>query len=139
MVKWSEGAFERVYALSRRKKTGEFPVPLVRAIAFIDENHNRQIQLAVAIEAPECGVGLVRAQTHPAGHPQADRAHDQQVGDVHEQPWADVAEHEGLVAHAGSIALAARFSCAAPALEGLILVMPEPGKLARLLSHLKLG
>jgi chemotaxis protein CheC len=46
---------------------------------------------------------------------------------------------EGLVAHAGSIALAVRFSCAAPALEGLILVMPEPGKLARLLSHLKLG
>ena len=46
---------------------------------------------------------------------------------------------ERLVAHAGSIALAARFSCAAPALEGLILVMPEPGKLARLLSHLKLG
>ncbi len=46
---------------------------------------------------------------------------------------------EGLVAHAGSIALAARFSCAAPALEGLILVMPEPARLARLLRRLKLG
>jgi chemotaxis protein CheC len=47
---------------------------------------------------------------------------------------------ERLVAHAGSVALATRFSCAleAGALEGLILVMPEPGRIAKLLSHLDL-
>jgi chemotaxis protein CheC len=44
---------------------------------------------------------------------------------------------ERLVDHAGSVALAARFtSPAAPTLEGLILVMPEPASIARLLSHL---
>ncbi len=49
---------------------------------------------------------------------------------------------EALVAHAGSVALATRFSGgvdgAGPALEGLILVMPEPDRIARLLSRLDL-
>jgi chemotaxis protein CheC len=49
---------------------------------------------------------------------------------------------ERLVAHAGNVALATRFSASAvaggPALEGLILVMPEPERIARLLSHLDL-
>lgn len=49
---------------------------------------------------------------------------------------------ERLVAHAGSVALATRFSASAadggPALEGLILVMPEPERIAKLLSHLDL-
>jgi chemotaxis protein CheC len=44
---------------------------------------------------------------------------------------------ERLVDHAGSVALAARFTCAAnPRLEGLILIMPEPTGIARLLAHL---
>jgi len=44
-----------------------------------------------------------------------------------------------LVDHAGSVALVARFTSAAePRLEGLILVMPEPSRIARLLSHLGL-
>ena len=48
---------------------------------------------------------------------------------------------EALVAHAGSVALATRFSWRGEggALEGLILVMPEPERIARLLSHLDLG
>jgi chemotaxis protein CheC len=48
---------------------------------------------------------------------------------------------ETLVAHAGSVALATRFSCAeqGAALEGLILVMPEPERIAKLLSRLDLG
>ncbi|HSN91914.1 MAG TPA: chemotaxis protein CheC [Anaeromyxobacteraceae bacterium] len=48
---------------------------------------------------------------------------------------------EALVAHAGSVALATRFTCSEPgsALEGLILVMPEPERIARLLSGLDLG
>jgi chemotaxis protein CheC len=49
---------------------------------------------------------------------------------------------ERLVAHAGSAALATRFSASGdegqPALEGLILVMPEPEGIAKLLSHLDL-
>jgi chemotaxis protein CheC len=48
---------------------------------------------------------------------------------------------ERLVAHAGSIALATRFSAQAEdggaALEGLILVMPEPERIARLLAQLR--
>jgi len=44
---------------------------------------------------------------------------------------------ERLVDHAGSVAVAARFTSASkPALEGLILVMPEPAGMARLLAHL---
>jgi chemotaxis protein CheC len=44
-----------------------------------------------------------------------------------------------LVDHAGSVALATRFTSGPPcSLEGLILVMPEPGRIARLLSHLDL-
>jgi chemotaxis protein CheC len=48
---------------------------------------------------------------------------------------------ERLVSHAGSVALATRFSAWAEdtgaALEGLILVMPEPERIAKLLSHLQ--
>jgi chemotaxis protein CheC len=47
---------------------------------------------------------------------------------------------EALVAHAGSVALATRFSCPAsstpPGLEGLILVMPDPEGIAALVGHL---
>jgi chemotaxis protein CheC len=49
---------------------------------------------------------------------------------------------ERLVTHEGSIAIATRFSAWAEdtgqALEGLILVMPEPERIAKLLSHLDL-
>jgi chemotaxis protein CheC len=45
---------------------------------------------------------------------------------------------ESLVTHAGSVALATRFTCAEsePALEGLILVMPDPDGIAALVAHL---
>jgi chemotaxis protein CheC len=48
---------------------------------------------------------------------------------------------ERLVDHAGSVALATRFTIGegAAALEGLILVMPEPQRIAKLLSHLHLA
>jgi chemotaxis protein CheC len=43
-----------------------------------------------------------------------------------------------LVDHAGSVALATRFSSTVrPKLEGLILVMPEPSRISRLLAHLE--
>jgi chemotaxis protein CheC len=46
---------------------------------------------------------------------------------------------ERLVDHAGSVAIATRFTCGEAkggALEGLILVMPEPERIPKLLSHL---
>ena len=45
---------------------------------------------------------------------------------------------ESLVTHAGSVALATRFFCTecSPALEGLILVMPDPDGIAALVAHL---
>jgi chemotaxis protein CheC len=47
---------------------------------------------------------------------------------------------EALVTHAGSVALATRFSCpaqaAGPGMEGLILVMPDPEGIAALVAHL---
>lgn len=48
---------------------------------------------------------------------------------------------ERLVEHGGSVALATRFTIgeADAALEGLILVMPEPQRIAKLLSHLHLA
>jgi len=47
---------------------------------------------------------------------------------------------ERLVDHAGSVALATRFtSPTPPRLEGLILVMPEPSGIKRLLDHLLEG
>jgi chemotaxis protein CheC len=47
---------------------------------------------------------------------------------------------ERLVDHAGSIAIATRFTGGDPArkLEGLILVMPEPARIAKLLAQLEL-
>jgi len=47
---------------------------------------------------------------------------------------------ERLVDHAGSVALATRFTIGegTMALEGLILVMPEPQRIAKLLAHLHL-
>ncbi len=48
---WALSAFNRVYLLSRQKRTGKFPVPLVKALSFIDANYTRQIQLPDAAEA----------------------------------------------------------------------------------------
>jgi len=48
---WALSAFNRLYLLSRQKRTGKFPVPLVKALAFIDANYTRQIQLPDAAEA----------------------------------------------------------------------------------------
>ena len=48
---WTLAAFNRIYALARQKRTGEIPVPLVKALAFIDANYNRQIQLPDAAGA----------------------------------------------------------------------------------------
>lgn len=50
-VQWSDGAFERLYQRARQKRTGEFPVPLVKALEFIDGNFDRQIQLSDAADA----------------------------------------------------------------------------------------
>ncbi|HSN14128.1 MAG TPA: chemotaxis protein CheC [Anaeromyxobacteraceae bacterium] len=48
---------------------------------------------------------------------------------------------ERLVDHAGSVALATRFTVGDPlgSFEGLILVMPEPQRIAKLITHLRLS
>jgi len=51
IVRWSDDAFVRLYGLARKKRTGEFPLPLVKALAFIDGNFARQIQLSDAADA----------------------------------------------------------------------------------------
>jgi len=48
---WALSAFNRIYLLSRQKRTGKFPVPLVKALAFLDANYTHQIQLSDAAEA----------------------------------------------------------------------------------------
>jgi two-component system response regulator YesN len=48
---WALSAFNRLYQCARQTRTGKFPLPLVKAIAFIDENFVKQIQLHDAAEA----------------------------------------------------------------------------------------
>jgi len=45
---WALSAFNRLYLLSKNKRSGELPVPLMRAVAFVDEHFDGQIQLADA-------------------------------------------------------------------------------------------
>jgi two-component system response regulator YesN len=48
---WALSAFNRLYQCARSTRTGKFPVPLVKAIAFIEENFDHQIQLSDAAAA----------------------------------------------------------------------------------------
>ncbi len=48
---WSLAAFNRIYAMSRLKRTGQFPVPLVRALSFIETSFDQQIQLSDVAES----------------------------------------------------------------------------------------
>lgn len=48
---WSLAAFNRIYSMARLKRTGSFPVPLVRALAFIETSFEQQIQLSDVAEA----------------------------------------------------------------------------------------
>ncbi len=49
--RWSLTAFSRLYQLARSVREGKFPVPLVKALSFIDGNFDRQIQLSDAADA----------------------------------------------------------------------------------------
>ena len=48
---WSLATFNRIYTMTRGKRTGQFPVPLVRALAFIETSFERQIQLSEVADA----------------------------------------------------------------------------------------
>jgi two-component system response regulator YesN len=48
---WSLPAFNQVYNLARHRRTGLFPAPLVKALAFVESNYERPIQLPDAAEA----------------------------------------------------------------------------------------
>lgn len=43
---WALAAFNRLFYLSSQRRSGQVPVPLVRALAFMEEHFNRQIQLS---------------------------------------------------------------------------------------------
>lgn len=48
---WASHSFSLLYAAANKKRTGKFPVPLVKALEFIDANFTSHIQLHDASEA----------------------------------------------------------------------------------------
>ena len=48
---WVLASFSRMYQCARQSRTGKFPVPLVKAMSFIEGNFERQIQLSDAADA----------------------------------------------------------------------------------------
>ena len=48
---WALPAFNRVFLLSANKKNAQIPVPLVRALSFLEEHYERQIQLSDVAES----------------------------------------------------------------------------------------
>jgi two-component system response regulator YesN len=48
---WIAPAFTGIWEIASRNRTSAFPVPLVKALSFIDENFSRQIQLSDAADA----------------------------------------------------------------------------------------
>lgn len=48
---WVSASFYRLYQCARQTRTGKFPVPLVKALAFIDGNFDQQVQLSDVAEA----------------------------------------------------------------------------------------
>jgi two-component system response regulator YesN len=48
---WSDGAFGRLIQLASLKRRGNFPLPLVKAISYVDGNFHLQIQLSDAADA----------------------------------------------------------------------------------------
>jgi two-component system response regulator YesN len=50
---WSENGFDKIYDLFARQRAGNFPLPLVKAIAYIQERYTEQIQLTDTAEAAQ--------------------------------------------------------------------------------------
>lgn len=50
---WSEHGFDKIYDLFARQRAGNFPLPLVKAIAYIQERYTEQIQLTDTAEAAQ--------------------------------------------------------------------------------------
>ncbi|MDR0387000.1 MAG: response regulator, partial [Treponema sp.] len=48
---WSAGAFEKVLKLASLRRSGNFPLPLIKAIEYIHEHYTETIQLGDAAEA----------------------------------------------------------------------------------------
>ena len=58
---WAEPSFTRVHQMASQKRTGNFPSPLVKALAFIEEKFTTQIQLPdAALAANVSGAYLSR-------------------------------------------------------------------------------
>ncbi|HHU36192.1 MAG TPA: helix-turn-helix domain-containing protein [Treponema sp.] len=47
---WALPAFNRIYTIAKRKRSGEFSIPLMRALSFVDENFEKEIQLSNVAE-----------------------------------------------------------------------------------------
>jgi len=56
---WAQAAFNRVYSLARLKRTGQFPVPLVKALSYIEECYDKQIQLSDVADAAQVSSAYV--------------------------------------------------------------------------------
>jgi len=50
---WSENGFDKIYDLFARQRAGNFPLPLVKAIGYIQERYTGQIQLTDTAEAAQ--------------------------------------------------------------------------------------
>jgi two-component system response regulator YesN len=50
---WSSEAFDRVYGLFHLRRSGNFPLPLVKAIEFLNANYAEQIQLTSLAEVAQ--------------------------------------------------------------------------------------
>jgi two-component system response regulator YesN len=50
---WAAGAFEKVLAEFTRRRSGNFPLPLIKAMAFLQEHYAEAVQLGSAAEAAQ--------------------------------------------------------------------------------------
>jgi two-component system response regulator YesN len=50
---WAPGAFEKVLAEFTRRRSGNFPLPLIKAMAFIQEHYAEAVQLGSVAEAAQ--------------------------------------------------------------------------------------
>jgi AraC-like DNA-binding protein len=51
--KWAEGAFEKILGEARLRRSGNFPLPLLKAVTFIQEHYAEPIQLGSAADAAQ--------------------------------------------------------------------------------------
>jgi len=48
---WAQRGLDRLHGIAAQQRSGKYPVTLMKAISFVNENYHRQIQLSDAAEA----------------------------------------------------------------------------------------